>query len=302
MKLFNILPSSVLLAILCWLPASGYSETEVVMLGTGTPQPDAHRAGAGTAIIYNNEAYLFDAGSGVLRRAIEAWEKYDLEALYPLNIKHLFFTHLHNDHTIDYVEFAGTYWWRRKEPLNVWGPKGIKQTTFGMYSHMAKDIEIRSAGYQPVINGDGYQANVTTIEPGVLLDDGKIKIEAFDVPHGEIKPAYGFRITTPDKTIVISGDTGYSEKMKDVAKGADILIHETISSVGLNEQTPFWQQYHSSSHTPTDDLARIATEAKPKLLVLYHVLLMGQKEQAVLKEVTSQYSGKVVFADDLDRY
>ena len=104
------------------------ADTEVVLLGTGTPVPDADRAGPSTAVVYNGEAYVFDAGAGMVRRAIEAAQKKGIEALYPTNIKHLFITHLHSDHVLDYSVLASTYWWRREaQGRDAWpGPPIVR--------------------------------------------------------------------------------------------------------------------------------------------------------------------------------
>lgn len=98
---------------------------------------------------------------------------------------------------------------------------------------------------------------------GLVVEDGDMKIEAFDVPHGDIKPAFGYRITAPDPVVVISGDTNYSEKLAEIAKGADILVHEVICQAGLAGLSRFWQDYHNHAHTTTGELAGIANAAKP---------------------------------------
>ena len=89
-------------------------ETQVVVLGTGTPVPDAHRAGSSTAVIHKGEAYLFDVGAGAVRNAAIARYRYDIPSLYPTQICCVFLTHLHNDHTQDLSELATTMWWRRQ--------------------------------------------------------------------------------------------------------------------------------------------------------------------------------------------
>jgi ribonuclease Z len=276
------------------------AETTVVILGTGTPVPDASRSGPGVAVIYNGKAYVFDAGGGMVQRAIEASSRLGIEELYPTRIEHLFITHLHSDHTLDYAELAATLWWRRETQLKAWGPKGLAEMTQGMYEMMAKDIALRTSGNQPVVNPEYYKVDVTEITAGVVLEDGEVVVEAFEVPHGDITPAFGYRVTTPDKTIVISGDTSYSEKLIEMATGADVLVHEVISGEGIATLSEFWQQYHGGAHTTTSKLAALASKARPDLLVLYHVLFYGASEESVLAEVRAGYDGEVVMADDLD--
>lgn len=296
-RILKVVP--ILIAVLLPL-TSATAETDVVILGTGTPVPDASRSGPGVAVIYNGEAYVFDAGGGMVQRAIEASERHGIEALYPTNIRHLFITHLHSDHTLDYPELASTLWWRRENQLMAWGPEGLAEMSNGMYEMMGRDISLRTSGKQPVINPDYYQVDVTEISEGVVLERDGLVIEAFEVPHGDIDPAFGYRVTTPDKTIVISGDTAYSEKLMKMAEGADLLIHEVISASALANLSDFWQSYHGSSHTLTTELAELASKARPKLLVLYHVLFYGASEESVMEEIRAGYDGDAVLADDLD--
>ncbi len=275
-------------------------ETRVVMLGTGTPVPDAHRAGASIAVIHKGQAYLFDVGAGAIRNAVTARYKYDIPSLYPLQICCLFLTHMHGDHTTDYSELAFDMWWRRRKPLLAWGPAGLAEMTEGMYAMMAPDIAIRSSGSQPMPDAESYRVHVMEITDGVVFETGDLVIEAFGVNHGEIKPAYGYRITTPDRSIVISGDTAYSEKLLDMSRGVDLLFHEVISDSGLENNPLTFQAYHRRSHTTASDLGRLASEAKPGKLVLYHALFYGVAEDRVVDEVREYYDGEVVLADDLD--
>ncbi len=299
-KVIGILAVSAVMLI---ASTPALSETQVVILGTGTPVPDHTRAGAGVAIVYESQAYIFDVGGGVVQRAIEASSRLGISALFPTNIQHVFITHLHSDHMLDLVELVWTLWWRRTSQISVWGPAGLEAAAKGMYEMMNADIKIRSSsspGSSPVVNPGFYQIIPTEIEEGTIFTNGNITIEAFTVPHGNISPAFGYRITTPDKVVVISGDTSYSEKLVEMAKGADVLVHEVISNEGVSELSEDWQLYHSRSHTVTNELARVATEARPDLLVLYHAIFYGAPVETVLTEVQSLYDGEVVLANDLD--
>lgn len=276
--------------------------TQVVVLGTGNPIPDPRRAGPGIAVVHQGKAYLFDIGAGVVRNATIARYRYDIPSLYPLRISALFLTHLHNDHTADYPVLAGTLWWRRTEPLKLFGPRGSVEMTEGMYAMMAPDVRLRSGGTQPVGDARAYRVDVTEITEGVAFEADDIRIEAFDVNHGAIKPAFGYRITTPDKTIVISGDTARSDALIEMARDADILFHEVISDQGLLLNSESMQAYHKRSHTLASELGRIANEARPGLLVLYHALFYGTPESNIVDEVRATYDGRVVLANDLDRF
>ena len=106
--------------------------TRVVMLGTGTPIPDAYRAGASVAIVHKGESYLFDVGAGSITNAATARYQYDIPSLYPTEICCLFLTHMHSDHTLDFAELNFTMWWRRREQLQAFGPTGLKEMVEGM--------------------------------------------------------------------------------------------------------------------------------------------------------------------------
>jgi ribonuclease Z len=284
--------------------ATAQAETRVIILGTGTPVPDANRSGPGVAVITNGEAYVFDAGGGMVKKAMQAWSKYDLAELYPQDIKYLFITHLHSDHIQDIAELSGHRWWGRQQRLSVYGPKGLSEYVGHMNDMLTIEADIRAAGTpeQLVTDRHGYLANATEIEDGIVFSNQDITVEAFTVPHGEIRPAFGYRVTTADKTIVISGDTTYSEALAEKARGADILIHEVYSGDQLSRQSEFWQDYHGHSHTSGEQVAAIANIAKPDLVVLYHILFFNASAEDIVGEVKRTYDGDVVMANDLDMF
>lgn len=292
------------LAVLALCSAPLRADTQVIILGTGTPVPDADRAGPGVAIVVNGQAYIFDAGSGVLMRAIQASEKYQLPALQPQNINHLFLTHLHSDHIHDVADLASSRWWSRPQRLAIFGPEGLDAYNTSMTAMATIEADLRAAGTpaQLVTDREGYKASATEISDGFVFSNADIRVEAFLVPHGDIEPAYGYKITTADKTIVISGDTAYSDAVAEQAKGVDLLIHEVMSGDLLATQSEFWQLYHGNSHTRASDVAKVANIAKPGLVVLTHILFFAASPDAIVAEVTRDYDGKVVLANDLDAF
>ena len=189
----------------------------------------------------------------------------------------------------------------RKEPLEVYGPRGIGAMTRRLLDAYREDIDMRLNGGEPS-NRTGYRVNAHEIAPGVIYRDANVTVKAFAVKHGSWKHAFGYRFETEGRTIVVSGDCRPSASVIESCNGCDILVHEVYSAAGFAKRAPEWQKYHSSFHTSTRELAEIATKAKPGLLVLYHQLFWGTSEEALLSEVSEGYKGRVVTGRDLDVY
>jgi ribonuclease BN (tRNA processing enzyme) len=162
-----------------------------------------------------------------------------------------------------------------------------------------EDMEIRLHGLEPSVSR-AYVVNAHDVKPGEVYRDDAVRVIAIAVNHGTWKYGYGYRFEARDRTIVISGDTTYSDSLIAAAKGSDILVHEVYSAEGLGKRTPEWQRYHSTFHTSGPDVGRVAEQVKPKTLVLYHQLPMGETQEEVLQEVRSRYGGAVVWGKDLD--
>lgn len=278
------------------------AETSVVMLGTGTPIPTPERSGPGTAIVVDDRAYIIDFGPGVIRRAAAASAQYGgrFEALNVDNIRIAFLTHLHHDHSAGLPDLVFTSWTHGRDgPFELYGPDGIKKMAKHVSKAWEEDNRYRLYGLEPA-TPDGWKINAHEIKEGVVYTDDKVKVEAFRVKHGTWPNAFGYRFTTPDKVIVISGDAAYDPVIEKMATGADILIHEVVSERALAERSEFWNNYHRSNHTTSHELAGLASRAKPGLLVLYHVLVFGLEDEIILREVQEKYQGPVVLANDLD--
>ncbi len=278
--------------------------TKVVFLGTGNPNPDPQHSGNSIVIVINNTPYIVDFGPGLIRQAAALSPRYGgkIEALAVENLKIAFLTHLHSDHTTGYPDLIFTPWvMGRDEPLEVYGPEGIQEMTKHILEAYKEDIKIRLYGIEPV-NNLGWRVNAHKIKEGIIYKDSNVTVEAFLVEHGSWPEAYGFKFITPDRTIAISGDTRPSKNLVEKCRGVDILIHEVYSHEKLKERTSFWQKYHPQFHTSTHELAEIAGQIKPKLLILYHQLFWGTSDEELIKEITDIYKGKVVSARDLDVY
>jgi ribonuclease Z len=273
----------------------------VILLGTGTPMPNPLRSGPATAVLAGGQAYLVDCGPGVVRRAAAAVQR----GIFELDMRLLtraFITHLHSDHTAGYADLIMTpAVVARTEPLNVYGPPGIKEMTENILAAYKEDLAVRAKG-ENLIRMRGYKVEVHEVTPGIIYEDQNIKVTAFAVSHGVWKYAYGYRFDTPHRSIVISGDTGPVETIIKACNGCDVLVHEVYCKAGFDLGPRSWQHYHATHHTSSVELAELASRARPKLLVLNHQLFFGCSEDQLLSEICGRYKGRVVSGKDLEVY
>jgi ribonuclease BN (tRNA processing enzyme) len=285
-------------------PPAPSKAVEIVVLGTGTPVPNADRQGPSLAIVVNGKAYLVDAGPGVVRQANSAFQR-GIAALRPAELDIAFLTHLHSDHTLGLPDLILTPWiFERTKPLRLYGPTGTKEMAEHILEAFKEDIQVRTTGLEGA-NATGYKVDAHEVQPGNVYQDENVSVKAFLVKHGSWKEALGYRFDTEGKSIVVSGDTAPAESVVEACAGCDALIHEVHSGRGQNPAKPSmsmedWIRYESAFHTSAVELGEIAAKAKPKMLILTHWSLLGNaKEDDMVREIHEKYSGPVV-ARDLD--
>jgi ribonuclease BN (tRNA processing enzyme) len=280
------------------------TQTRVVLLGTGTPALDPDRSGPSTAIVVNDTAYIVDFGPGVVRRAsaasLDTGTRRGIKALEPRNLRVAFVTHLHSDHTVGYPDLILSPWTiGRRVPLEVYGPKGLDAMTRHLLEAYRIDIETRTNadGNQREFT-DGHRVNAHEVSPGVVYKDANVTVTAFPTKHA--MESYGYRLDTPDRSIVISGDTNPTRATVEACRGCDVLIHEAHTPAWLATRPDTFRRFSAKYHTTTPELAELAREAKPKLLIVYHHSSLSPEE--LLTDLLSRYSGHVVVGRDLDVY
>ena len=293
----------------CWWTAAVGQEvasqpgarTRVVMLGTGTPVSDPERSGPAVAVVVNGQAYLVDCGPGVVRRAAAA-AKNGFDELIATELKIVFITHLHSDHTLGYPDLIFSPWvLGRKEPLEAYGPHGLKGMTAHIEQAWSEDIRVRREGLEQA-NATGYKVNVHEIAPGIVYRDANVTVTAFRVKHGIWKEAYGYKFESKDRKIVISGDTAPSDEVVKACDGCDVLLHEVYNPHGRELHDEHWKEYFRTFHTSPAELGEIARRAHPKLLVAYHQVLEGLPEQDLVEQISLMCQGRWVSAKDLGVY
>lgn len=258
------------------------SEIKITLLGTGSPFPTVRQFGPATLVDAGGRKLLFDCGRGVVIRLKEA-------GVSPSEIDGLFLTHLHSDHVVGIPDLWLTGWFLgRKEPLSVWGPAGTEELVRNLRTAFVFDVKTRTATED--LPAKGVEIDAHEIAEGIVYEQRGLRVTAFIVDHGAVKPAFGYRVDYAGHSVVLSGDTKFSENLVKFAREADCLIH-VAWNVGAKNPTPPDQRSLASA----EDAARVFEMVKPKLAVVYHY-----KEEAGLADaIRASYKGQFVIGKDL---
>ena len=267
----------------------------VLLLGTGFPRPDPYRAGSATAVIVGSKWFLVDAGRGATLRVAAAQLKYE-------DMRGVFLTHLHSDHTAGLPDVFITSWQfgRKTTPLPLYGPAGVEKLASSMLDFFSADIHIRRdlVEKHPAA---GATIDVHAIKEGVVYSDGEVKITAFAVDHKPVEPAFGYRFEAGGKVIVISGDTRPNPNLIKYARGADVLVQEAyLPEHFARVDTPEVAARLSHYHTSAEEAGVIARDANVKKLVLTH-LIPGNADETFRLRASKAYKGPIVVGKDLER-
>lgn len=274
------------------------SRTKLVLLGTGTPIMVPNRYQSALAIIADEQPYIVDCGSGILQRLADARAK-GIKALANENLTRLFITHFHPDHTLGLPGFLIAPWnMHRTETIKIIGPKGIQKMVDGLFEVYKSGInEHLHHGPKPL---SPIKTDINEIQnEGIIYTDDKVEVEAIKVSHGTFE-AYAYKFKTPDKTIVISGDTRPVDMLYEKAKNCDILVHEVFCETAMPEMPQMYQDYFPKVHTGGIQLGKIAQEINPKLLVLTHQIYYKRPAEDIISEIRQNYDGNLVYGNDLD--
>jgi ribonuclease Z len=255
----------------------------VTILGTGTPYPAVDHFGAAVLVAAGPDTMLFDCGRGTVIRLAGA----DVPAN---TITALFLTHLHSDHIVGIPDLWLTGWLLgRQAPLPVWGPTG----TAAMLHHLTEAYQFAVTAREASPEGlpaRGAEFDAREINDDEVVSVGPVRVTAFLVDHGAVKPAFGYRVDYAGHSVVISGDTRYSERLIARSRGVDCLIHAAWSPEAGNAMPPDQRSIASA-----EDAGRVFAAARPKLAVVTHYV----SDTGLAAAVRTQYDGPVVIARDL---
>jgi ribonuclease Z len=268
-------------------------EIKVTLLGTGTPRPMIERFGMSTLVQAGNETLLFDAGRGCTIRLAQAG--------VPLkDVTKLFLTHLHSDHTVGIPDLWLTGWiFQREVPLEVWGPKGTKEMIEGLEKAYWYDVHVRR-DVDEKFPAKGVEVLVHEVSEGVVYEENGVKVTAFLVDHGPVKPAFGYRVDYGGHSVVLSGDTRPSQNLVKYAQGADVLVHEVYAATAEDLKDPK-EQTISNHHTTPEQAGEIFAHVKPRLAVYSHIGRGAVSRGELMGWTRTTYQGPLEVGEDLMR-
>ena len=267
---------------------------KVTLLGTGSPQPRMDRFGPSILVEAGSEKLVFDCGRGATQRLEQS--KVDFA-----DVSALFVTHLHSDHVVGIADLWLTGWVRgRKVPLRVWGPAGTKEMMAHLEQAYEFDVHVRR-DVDEKLPAQGAVVVAQNIEQGTAYESGGVKVTAFTVDHGLVKPALGYRVDFAGHSVVLSGDTRYSENLIKFSKGADVVIHEVVEPDAFPASNPTMSaerlQKIVAHHTLAEQAGTIFARVKPKLAVYSHIV-PGNASNLV-EPTRKSYSGPLEVGEDL---
>jgi ribonuclease BN (tRNA processing enzyme) len=277
-------------------------KSRLILLGTGGgPTPKPNRSAPSQVIVVNGVSYVIDCGNGVARQMVLAGVKLD-------TIRNIFVTHQHSDHNADYGNLLWLSWAATlASRVDTYGPTPLKAMTRLFLEMNDTDIKIRMADEgRPALKDMIAIHEIGT--DGIVMRDANVTVTAALVDHPPVRPAFAYRFDCPDRSIVISGDTRPSQNLVRLAQGADVLVHEVMylpaleQVIGAEPNAKNLREHLLASHTTTEQVGRIATEAGVKTLVLSHFVPGGApviKDEVWFDAVRPYFSGNLMIGRDL---
>jgi ribonuclease BN (tRNA processing enzyme) len=294
--------------------------TVLITLGTGGgPLPRPGRTQSSNLLVVNGTPYLIDAGDGAVRRIARAG--YDFR-----QVGKVFITHPHSDHTNGLATLLNAQWeFARREPTDIYG-YGVEALVKGAIAYLTPNAEVRWSEGKRIKMTDVYRGH--DIEPGAVYQDANVRVTAVENTHFNFPPddpargkyrSYSYRFQTPDRVIVFTGDTGPSEALTQLAKGADLLVTEvnvTEEVIELQKRNGSWQAKTSAEqegwikhmreeHITPEQVGQMAAAAAVKTVVMTHFTPTVDPKDGYKRYVDGAkkfFPGSILLAKDLMQF
>jgi ribonuclease BN (tRNA processing enzyme) len=277
--------------------------TRVILLGTkGGPRVgEAGRSNPSTLLLINDVPYLVDCGYGTSKQLLSAGVALN-------RLRYIFVTHHHSDHNLEFGPLLYNAWITGLPAhIDAYGPPGLTKMAEDFFNYLKFDIDTRMVDEG---RPDPHQliASHEIEKPGVVLQTADVKVSCCRVRHPPITQAYAYRFDAKDRSVVISGDTAYAPELAELAKGADVLVHEVMYLPAIDalvRRLPNAQRLREhllAAHTLPEDVGKIAAQAEVKTLVLSH--FVPGDDASITDEMWSEgvrkhFKGRVVVGKDL---
>jgi ribonuclease Z len=274
--------------------SSGAQDFKVTLLGTGNPRPVMSRFGPSILVEAGDQKLLFDCGRGTTQRLHQV-------GIPSNDANALFLTHLHSDHTVGIPDLWLTEWiMGRTVPLRIWGPAGTKKLVAHLRQAWAFDVHIRRDEDEK-LPAAGSAIEAREIRQGAVYEKNGVKVTAFLVDHGPVRPAFGYRVDYHGHSVTLSGDTRFSENLIRFAEGTDVLIHEVIDPEAYaqlrNSMNDPERAKVIAHHTLPDQAGMIFSRVKPKLAVYSHIV--PPDVPTLVWQTRKTYAGPLEVGEDL---
>lgn len=281
--------------------------TSIHVLGAGTPTPTPTRFGSSFAMKIGDDQIMLDCGPSTTHKLVKA-------GLWPTDINHLFFTHHHFDHDIDYPCFLLCRWDQstgKEDVLKVFGPTltekithGILDENDGLFAHdwiarvnhpLSQKIHVNRGGTLP---RKPPEVIAKDVNPGKIYEGKNWEVHAASAEH--VQPyldSLAYRFETPDGSIVFTGDTQPCDSVTTLANNADMML-----CMCWDEQSVMNETGEANGQCGTEGAAAMAQEAGVKRLVLVHIgphLSQQEVKDRTMKDLNKIYDGEILFSDEL---
>jgi ribonuclease BN (tRNA processing enzyme) len=304
------------------IPVPPPTGTQLVLLGTqGGPNVNLRRSQSSSAVVVDGRPYLIDCGYGVVRSLIASGLGYQ-------ELNTVFLTHLHDDHTTDIPALLTQQWTGSKAtPTAVYGPFGTAALVDAALAFLKANADIRIVDEGRTVRPETlYKGHdiTATASPTEAFADDRIKVSSVENTHFPDRAkatmryrSLAYRIDTPTRSVVISGDTAYSPGLVALAKGVDLFVCEVIDlsvydnlmtqakaaeAKGIVNSVP---KHIVETHSTTVDVGRMAAEAKVKTVVLSHLVPGSNRnattefpDTAYIEGVRKHFAGQVIIGRD----
>lgn len=267
---------------------------DVVLTGTGSPLPDANRAGPSTLIKTGDTHILVDAGRGTVMRMAGAGS-------LPLFLGAVIVTHLHSDHVCALNDVITTHWimTQGNTTLKIFGPPGTAQFVERQLFAFEPDIGYRIAHHEELT--DGPNVEVTELDPGDSFRINDVAVTTAATMHAPVHPTIGYRFEHEDSSAALVGDTIPCDGVDQLAANVDAYV-QTVIRRDLVELSPSEMMrdildYHSG----VVDAAQTAARVGAKRLVMTHMVPAPNPDQYPewIALAAEHFDGEIILGDDL---